>query len=172
MKRYIAFIALFGWIFLLSNRAFADSRCEYYCRTDSNTIDKATTIRCLVDYLRLQGANLAEAKRVIRCVVGEWKRKDGAIGHELSDAFLASMEANPQAFFSVMKENEAVFSEWISELQTLSFTWYKDPPSPLEDKRRSLIGFLSEVRSLEREQDVLRKKLLSTISNIKPRQVE
>jgi len=79
---------------------------------------------------------------------------------------------NPTVFFAVMTENEKSFSEWVNKLEPLSFTWHKDPPSPLEGKRKKFIEFLSRLGPLEKEQDILRQRLLSALKKLKVRQIE
>jgi hypothetical protein len=111
------------------------------------------------------------AKQAVICAIEEWKKRDGAIGFMISNAYLVMMEENPPVFFDAMVNNETIFSEWVDKLGPLSFTWHKDPPSPLEEKRRKLITFLSKVGPLTKQQDMLRQRLLSVLKALKVRQV-
>jgi hypothetical protein len=82
------------------------------------------------------------------------------------------MEANPGAFFSSMTSYEREFGEWLNDLQDLSFTWYKSPPSPLEAKRKRLIAILEKASKLEADSERLRERTLERLRGIEARQVE
>jgi hypothetical protein len=116
--------------------------------------------------------DLEGAKQAIICAIEEWKIKDGAIGSTISNAFLAMIKANPDVFFDVMANNEPIFTEWLNELGRLSFKWYKGPPSPLEERRKKLIEFLSKIGPFKKHEDILRQKLISVLRRIKVRQLE
>ena len=171
MMKKIAFILFLFWFLVTCRICLADERCNF-CGADSTQVDKDIVLRCLIGQLVIDTANPSEAKRTIGCVIQQWKIRDGAIGLSISDTFLGMMEINPHVFFEVMADNEAIFTEWLNKLDALSFTWFKQPPSPLEQKRKKLVQFLSKIGPFEKRQDALRQKLLSTLKNIKPRQVD
>jgi hypothetical protein len=172
MMKNIAYLVVIGtWLLVFCCTSFADERCSW-CGADSPEVNKDIFLRCLIGQLAIDTANPSEAKRTIGCVIEQWKIKDGAIGSSISDTFLGMMEINPHVFFEVMADNETIFTEWLNELEVLSFTWFKRPPSPLEQKRKQLVQFLSKIGPFEKRRDALRQKLLSTLKNIKPRQVD
>lgn len=170
MKRSI-FAAILMCAFLYCNEGFGENNC-HICSSKSSYVEKDIILRCLVGHMEMYPWDTEGAKKAVMCAIDQWKRKDGAIGSTISNAFLAMMKDNPTIFIDIMANNEPVFSEWLDNLGTLSFTWYKEPPSPLEGKRKKLIEFLSKVGPLTKEQDTLRQKLLSTLRKIKVRQIE
>ena len=170
MRRFI-FAGILMSVFLYCNQGFGEGSCDI-CSSKSSDVEKDIILRCLVGHMRMYPEDPKGAKQAVDCAIEEWKRKDGAIGFTISNAFLAMMEANPTVFFDVMTKNETIFSEWVSELRPLSFTWHKEPPSPLEGKRKKFIEVLSKVGPLEKEQDILRQRLLFALKALKVRQVE
>ena len=170
MRRLI-FTAILMSVFLYCNQGFGEGSCDI-CSSKSSDVEKDIILHCLVGHMRMYPEDPKGAKQAVICAIAEWQRRDGAIGFTISDAFLAMMEMNPTVFFAVMAENEKSFSEWVNELEPLSFTWHKEPPSPLEGKRKKLIEFLSKVGPLKEEQDILRQRLLSALKALKVRQVQ
>jgi hypothetical protein len=170
MKR-VAYAIIFILFFLCSNQGLAEINLEI-CSCKSSNVEKDVILRCLVGHLRMYPADIEGAKQAVLCAIEEWKQRDGAIGFMISDTFLAMLEENPKVFFDVMANNESIFSEWTNKLGSLSFTWHKEPPSPLEAKRQKFITFLSKLGPLAHREDILRQKLLTTLRNIKVRQVE
>jgi len=171
MKRFV-FVVIFILMFLCFNQGFADNNIDI-CSCKSSDVDKDTILRCLVGHMRMYPEDIEGAKQAVICAIEQWKRRDGAIGFAISNAFLAMMNENPTIFFNIMATNGAVFSEWLDKLEPLSFTWHKEPPSPLEKKRKEFVRFLSDLGPLKnKDQDALRQKLLSTLKNIKPRQID
>jgi hypothetical protein len=108
----------------------------------------------------------------LECTLEIWTKRDGAIASSISDAFLAGMEARPREFFQVMARHPKDFEDWLGALPALSFTWYRDPPSPLEARRQALIGFLQVLHGLPEEQDQLRTRLVRRLEQLVPRQVD
>ena len=164
--------SVLGVLILVScNLGFAGVGCKP-CPTELSDVEKDIILRCLVGHMRMYPEDLEGAKQAVNCAIEEWNRKDGTIGSMISNAFIAMMETNPVVFFDVMANNEAIFSEWVDQLRGLSFTWHKEPPSPLEARRKNLVEFLSKVGPLKSQGDTLRQRLLSVMRLIRVRQVE
>ena len=129
-------------------------------------------LACLRETIRTSKNGSPMSRRVIECAIREWRTRDGDIASEISDLFLEAMEHDPTSFFQITAKNEPTLSEWLSDIGILSFTWYQDPPSPLEKKRVHLIQFLEHMKNLKGKEDLARRRILTTLQKIKPRQVD
>ena len=167
----ITYVVGFVWVLVACHAGLASDPCNQ-CRANAVGGDKSGVLQCLVNQLKNEKSDSAKAEVTIRCTIDLWKTKDGAVGPAISDAFLDVMKINPRVFFNVMVQNDSIFSDWLNNLGTLSFTWYKDPPSPLEQKRENLIQLLKSMGPMAGKQGDFRQSLLVTRENIRPRQVE
>lgn len=120
----------------------------------------------------LSSKNDTEKEALFNVMINYWNKKDGSMGYTISDIFLDILEVTPEFFFSEMANFPTEFDEWLSRLGSLSFTWYNDPPSPLQTKKENLIKFLSEYHPSDKSLDQYKLKTLETIRAIIPRQVE
>ena len=120
----------------------------------------------------ISNTNDSEKEALFRLLINYWNNKDGAMGLTISDIFLDILKDTPDFFFSEMIKYPSEFGEWLSRLSRLSFTWYNDPPSPLQAEKENLIKFLSEYQTNDKSIDQYRLKTLEAIKAINPRQVE
>ncbi len=146
-----------------------DGPCRW-CQTPSLTAQDRTL--CLLGAFEIFGEERFEARKIAECEAQEWKKRSGALSFVISDAFLAMAESKPQAFFEVMASQQRIFDEWLGQLGRRSFTWFQNPPSPLEAKRTRLITALTQARLQGQAVDSLRERLVTRLQEIRPRQVE
>jgi hypothetical protein len=134
--------------------------------------DAEADIICVARLAKLESKETAKFRQLVECSVRQWQCGDGALFLDLSDSMLALMENNAQVFFDVMANHDREFNEWLGKLEGMSFTWFQDPPSPLEAKRQRLINILAGTKIAGRKADGLRVRVLTTLKKIKPRQVD
>ena len=105
----------------------------------------------------------------IQAVTEQWPQRDGAIGFEISDFFCDALLNNPDAFFFVMRGNQAVFSEWLESMADLSFVDF-GACTNRECVRKSMISVLKHVDF--EGPGSLRKRLLAKLEATKVRKVD
>jgi len=108
--------------------------------------------------------------KILKCSVYVWKNSDGAIRWEISDFYLETLLSYPEAFMAFMNAHNEVFREWLRDINQLSFTWYKETPSPLEAKRKEIIVFLERLD--EQQYASIKTHILKKLKNLQIRQID
>jgi hypothetical protein len=134
--------------------------------------DAEADVQCVETHAKIESRDLDSFRRLVECGVRQWRCSDGALFFDTSDSMLTLVESNTQVFFDVMAGHNREFEAWLHKLAALSFTWFQDPPSPLEAKRQMLIHLLSTTRVDGTKAAAERLRVLSTLKSIKPRQVD
>lgn len=119
------------------------------------------------------GGDKAVAK-TMPCLLTLWQenKNRGSGDFYVSNAFLSVMEENPPAFFASMVNEQKVFSEWLDDLQDLSFTWSDEPPCGADVKRKQLILLLKHTQIQEPSQLALKNSVLKKLKVIRCRQID
>src|SRR5438552_9229803 len=97
--------------------------------------------------------------RGIACLASLWEIRSGALSYESSDGFIRLLEASPKGFIRAAIAQEKTIVSWLSEVDTLSFTWSKAPPSPLPARQKRILQSLKEIKDLSAEEKSLNEKL-------------
>jgi hypothetical protein len=109
-----------------------------------------------------------QREKIFSALIDHWKKRDGAEGYILSDIFLGILMKDPDFFFKQMGSNKTSFNEWVEKLDSFSFVWQSDSPSPLKQKKEKLIKILKKYSPKEPEITALKQQLLNRIQTIIP----
>jgi len=140
---------------------------------------KGSTQEAILDIPNCVANNVARSTREdlvidrgIACLARLWENRSGALSYEISDGFIRLLEASPKGFIRAAVGHENTIESWLSEVDTLSFTWFKAPPSPLPARQKRILKSLKDTKDLSAEERRLNEKLQTRIRQIKPRQID
>lgn len=134
----------FAWLLILIPcTAFGvlPSACKEF-QQRVKTEDLETVVVYMIGALDVSGGEPNLARQTTQCLIGLWAKKDGAGAFAISDGMVGAMTANTSVFLEEMVSQGASYSDWLSSVSRLSFTWRKDPPCPLNGKRDRAIEAL------------------------------
>lgn len=165
-KNILFFIFLSSSILFINGNSYGQDKQIICSEKTFSTPD------CLKNCILKECSSYEEKEKAFSILIEKWKNRDGSLSFELSDIFLDILIHDYHFFFAEMKKNPKDFDAWVNELGDLSFAWFKEPPSPLENKRQELIQFLKNIKDLKNDTEFLRIKLLNTLLLISPRQID
>jgi len=151
--------------------------CESYGQGPSTSQDALPCdllkLDSLVGTVSLSLGSDTVVRKAMPCLLSLWQQHKnlGSGQFYVSNAFLAVMQENPTVFFSVMANEGRIFSEWLDELQDLSFTWSFPPPCGKEAKRQRLISLLQHHPIQDSTASALKNRIISKLSTIRCRQI-
>jgi len=173
MRTYI-FVILFCFTFysfsnLITCHAIEQASTSITdCPNEEHFYERAICIKKKL----IQSDNAREKEECFKILMGYWANRDGARGYTLSDIFLELLEADANFFFSQMVKHPNQFDEWLNRLRYLSFTWHQDPPSPLPQKKESILQLLKNYNPEKKELKELKEKLENKLITVVPRQIQ
>ncbi len=99
-----------------------------------------------------------------------WAQRDGLAGLEISDYFCRFSLSNPRVFLHSMAGNRAVFDDWLSQVQDLSFVDWGD----CLDRDCLRLRMIAELEHVEGagEGRQIRDLLLGRLREIKVRKID
>jgi hypothetical protein len=127
---------------------------------------------CLKQVVTSKDQPLQQKEKAFASLMNYWQRRDGMMGFSLSDIFLEILTADPNFFFSHMKDYREDYDVWLENLGQLSFVWFNEGPSPLEERRVELIAFLEGISISDKTTGDLRNRLIAELKGIKPREID
>jgi hypothetical protein len=150
----------------------AVDKIKVSCQLDPN--DPEGDTRLLANVLGTMSLQLATddaATDAMTCLLKLWPTADGALAEEIPSAFLPVMEQNPRVFFSLMLRDPRLFRKWLDDLPE-SFTWFSDPPCPLDETREQLISILQHTQMKEAKVESAKQEVIKRLLSIRCRQVD
>jgi len=112
------------------------------------------------------------SERSLRCLEQLWKRRDGAVGAEVSTVLLHRLIADPAAFLHRYAHAPGTYEEWRSEVENLSLESIEDPPLKVREMRREAIEALQRTTVATTAQRRARDRLLRTLGKAKIRVID
>ncbi len=170
MKIIAKFLFFFFLCVLLSQPVVADDVQNTFAKQYPCKIDRVDSLIGSV-YLGLGDEKMV--KMVMPCLFQLWRENYnmGSGNFDVSNAFLALMEANPNAFLEAMVTQKRILSEWLNDLPDLSFTWADKPPCRLEEKRKQLILLLKNAKTSQHVSKI-KEIIIEKLSKIHCRQIQ
>lgn len=96
--------------------------------------------------------SLSRSQRVVaasvRCLLTLWKVEQSEPGATaVSNGLLALLLVDPEATLTEMASAEGTVDSWLTDIETVSFSWSEAGPCLLDDYRRRLVGVLRHSKS-------------------------